>query len=528
MFWASTALVAVFWAITPLQAGIFATDALIRTVPQQVRVSDDVSPPINQQQTISANYTYSTYAIAWLNETLPAFMTREYAIAPFKLDDTTSSPSGNLTAPTKLYGLDLTCEEAKHPTSNCNPPDCEPSSRILTSSWGCMVPVAFGPSGNDTIGPNIKAFSALYVGYNSSDGQADYSLDDQQCPSNVSHTFFASVARNKKHESDPPNPPLKIFCSPHYYWREANVTVSGGNLSVLEATATGPKIAIPEDIFDSSLFESQLADGGVSFFGRSQIPSSDWPDSSDRLASLNLTVPSNAAGKMVTMAFGAYQRPTTDEYLDNETFMAAWEASYRLLFSRYMIDFLGKTFNESHLAAGTMQYETQAVIVVPLFARLVQGFLAVVASLALIILYQALTARNKLCSDPASIQASMTLVADDYSLLASFNDCDGLSNKQIKMSLQDRRYFLDSKDGKTVVIPQIGINDDAVSSLKQEKLALDHDKSVRPTEFKMVSILGFFLLNASLVVVLAVLFWRSRTYGQFIIYVVLVAYAYLL
>jgi hypothetical protein len=156
-------------------------------------------PASEQSNVISSRYINSAHGIIWLNETLPPYMTRDYALAPFapkNKDPEEEERNETWTASTTLYSLDLHCEAPRLERGQLSVTgdyvynymginDCEWPSHLIRSF------------GNDTIDSNdpkthqavydIKKFASFYVGYYSTD-YSDYYLQGH-CPETANHTW---------------------------------------------------------------------------------------------------------------------------------------------------------------------------------------------------------------------------------------------------------------------------------------------------------------------------------------------------
>jgi hypothetical protein len=200
VFWASFAVVLVTWGLVPMQAGIFAVRTITRTSNMTFTVSTAAMPYDKQATSLTFRYMQSTYGIASLNETLPAYMTHNYTLAPFEPFDSLSSGldgQGNYTAPTTMYQLDLKCEDASRRGQKLN------SSEILIykSSNGCNCTT--GLDGNVTVGDSayqskllaVREYTGRYVGYHNG-GWADWYLSSD-CPKAANTTFFAAFEKSK-------------------------------------------------------------------------------------------------------------------------------------------------------------------------------------------------------------------------------------------------------------------------------------------------------------------------------------------
>jgi hypothetical protein len=130
-----------------------------------------------------------------LNETLPPFMARNYTLAPFKPQNDKAGILGQgiYTAPTTMYTLDLSCEEAV----------TNRGSRYARASNGFSFDL--GLDGNKTLGEGyedsdataVKQYSGMYVGWHNG-GFADYYLSSDRWRSENT-TFYAGFAKSKVH-----------------------------------------------------------------------------------------------------------------------------------------------------------------------------------------------------------------------------------------------------------------------------------------------------------------------------------------
>ncbi|KKY24866.1 hypothetical protein UCDDS831_g02206 [Diplodia seriata] len=233
---------------------------------------------------MTANFTYSAFGITWLNETLPPFMTPQYVLAPFKLENNNSAStfaSENITATTRLYSVDINCEPATIFTPQ-NESEVEDFPSIAESyymsSTGCRVTRPYGPTGNDTMGgvgvEEVKKYTSLYAGYNDDDGYANYYMS-QYCPRNASRTFFAAFTENKAKESDPAKTPTVLFCNSTYYYQNVQATVGVPDNNVIDMTALGAATELPEDMFNVTDLEWQMNSARQESYVRGEIPGSD-------------------------------------------------------------------------------------------------------------------------------------------------------------------------------------------------------------------------------------------------------------
>lgn len=463
VFVASTALVLVSWGITPLQAAIFATHTVEKACGESMAVSTHYLTASEQQTRVTANYTYSVFGIAWLNQSLPSYMSRQAALVPFVPTISAGMQDEETwTAATTLYSVDVDCQAAELRAEKVKLFSGGSYSQLYyTSSQGCKIPYPYGQTGNDTVGgmglDQIKQYTALYAGYGNHDGLADFYLS-QYCPTNASNVFLAAFAQNKRHENDTVKAATTLFCEPTYYRRNVTATIRRSDLGILNYTATDSKQTVPTDVFNPRRLEWQMNSATQQQAVRGDVPASTWPDQTERLSNLPISLQYNGVElpMMAGMAIGADQRPLQD-YLNPEVLRQSYQAAYGLLFARAMVDVLQPpaAFDHAAVVNGTRSYITQAVYMVPGFTYVVEGLLVVVGLLALVQLVLSIHKHTNLDSDPGSIAALMTLVARDSDLLRTLRQLDQSSEDEMKMSLDGKKYSLQRTDSGGCELRQI-------------------------------------------------------------------------
>lgn len=499
--------------------------------------------PVDQQRIgMTANFTYSAFGIAWLNETLPPFMTPQYALAPFKLEKNgtdTSFASENVTANTRLYSVDINCEPATIFTpENRSEVKGFPSitDSYFMSTTGCRVPRPYGPTGNDTIGgvgvEEVKKYSSLYAGYNDENGYANYYMS-QYCPRNASRTFFAAFTENKANESDPAKTPTVLFCNSTYYSQEVRATVGLPDNNVINMTALGAATALSNDLFNVTDLEWQMTSSRQENYVRGEIPGSVWPDQTERLSTtdISLRVEGSIIPLMAGLAIGAWGKDEYELLLEPEDLRQSYEAAYRILFARMMVEVLDSNFTESEPVTGVREYRTQAVVMVPAFTYLVEAFLGAIVVVCTVLLCISFLSPRKLRSDPASLAAVMSLVADDDAMLKRFSHLDYSKEKDMNKALEKERFRLAMDGGCSMLRMQTSTDslpspdDDTGSQRSRENgieatlrraatTNMENPKSVMPHELRFWVTAVFTSLNIAVLVGLIVLWVKSKPYGK--------------
>ncbi len=427
-------MVLVFWGITPLQSGIFVASTITRTDTISVWASNASSTSATKTAPSSITYLYSVFGISWLNETLPPFMTRDYALAPFGMTDVEEAKNEERwSAATQLYSLDLDCDVAI--TEDVDSIDGfrydDPQMMRFYSGRGCRTRLEKRDI-SDTAG-----YLAFFAGYHANEYAHYYISSD--CPQNSSHVAFIVWARTRRQDTDKVGDSAALFCEAKYYYQNVNASVSAMSGKVLGVSNLGPKMPLPEDLFNSTSFEMELTSGSQVTREREDIPSGIMPDPNHRLQDMDIILPTNIY--TIGYAIAAEKRPPAD-YLNPETLRHSYQSAYRLLFARSMTDLLKSRAVKTAGQSGVRSYKTGAVKLVPIFAYLVEGLLATTATLAAGLLYINAKRPRKLTGDPAAITTTMSLVAESHELPDYFSGLESLGQKQFEQSLQSKKFRL--------------------------------------------------------------------------------------
>ncbi|KAK3702510.1 hypothetical protein LTR37_014872 [Vermiconidia calcicola] len=449
VFFSSCAVVLAAWAVTPLQAAMFAVDVITKSEIVPMAVSLDHLTLSQQAQQFTTNFSYSVYNIAWLNEQLPPYMSRQAALTPFQPSDLLGAQDQETwTSDTTLYSVDARCETARLVFDPRFPNDRD--YRRYNSSHGCSVPYPCGPDGDDIVGQRAitrtKDYTAFYVAHSNPTGSANYYLS-YHCPNSSSNIFFTSFTKNKRYANDTITPPTVLFCNPLYYQHQGTATVRRRDLGISNFSATGEVQPLAHGTFDTSMFESQLGYGIQETPVRGDIPDSRWPSIAGPLSDLPINLyDGSLPGVMAGMAIGAYQRPA-EEYLDPETLEKAYEAAYQLLFARAMVDTFPVGFNESSSTKGERKYHVEAVHIVYDFAYIVEGLLGILTAFGLALIYISYRSELSLDSDPTSIFALMGISSYDPQLRKLCSELDQASDTALEQNLSSHTYALQRMHG---------------------------------------------------------------------------------
>jgi hypothetical protein len=366
---------------------------------QSFVVSENFMHSSKQHSTLSLSYTQSVYGILNFNDTLPAFMTREYTLAPFTVPKLSSEFSGTWTANTTMYGLDLQCEEGQ-----VEGPNITEQSRYNVLS-GCSVHLP--GFGNETVGLStlgflrnpdveIKELSGVYAGYQGrdiyygTDVQPGRSLD-HECATSENVTFFAALVRNKASKADAPGNVTSVFCKTSYYEQDVQATVDAITRAPLEMTPFGPERPLRSEMFNRTSFEQTLASGRHPYLSRvNRLPAETVPRYLEALRDADITLEDAYITKqelggelpsMLAMTMTLAKENPLSALLNPQKLAEAYKAAYRLLFASAMTDVLKTNFSfGTREIRGQRMIKMEAVVLVPVFVYLVVGLLIAVST----------------------------------------------------------------------------------------------------------------------------------------------------
>jgi hypothetical protein len=418
-------MVLVFWAVTPLQSGIFNTAPA--TVSHDVFVSPPARllPPNLQARALGGNLPNAVYGVTWLGQELPPFTTRDFALAPFSWQQLEPAGSNaSVVANTTLYRTDLNCFT---PASVEAPPREVSGVLEVDDGNGCKQKVditdTFGSRGGN--GYQSMACKKYFIVW-----------QKERSPlSNVS----SLVAR---------------FCQTSYYSQsvQANISVADGR--VLQTWPLGPQTALPESEFNSTLFElivngnppPSTAKENITSF--QQFTPRPFDISEDTSLSQSFRVSQrgfpNLNSNLAGLAVGG-QNLTFDRFVQSTEAIDAAYRSVQQLFFALAVSTMSEPYDSSEASHPALHtFSVQSIQLVPAITRSVQAILGLIA-----ILVAVLTAlyHNKFLpfgSDPNSI-AFLAALASRSNFLEYFKSLDREQNFVPRLRYQ--RATLRSGDG---------------------------------------------------------------------------------
>lgn len=450
---------------------------------------------IEQQNTLlTGSYVQSVYNIAWLNETLPSYMTRQGMLAPFGLVQKLSSvhTAEAWTGQTKLYSVDVLCQTATQSTDG------------YKSYNGCDY---YGGMG---IPPNISndQYATQYLGYWYQESMDMYL--SQYCPASANRTFFAQWYRGQMNES------TSLFCESSYYQQYVNATVVPPHMTVADIVPVGSKMPLPADLFNITDFEWGMSDGQQAFQNRGSFPTSQWPDATERLSYLDLAWQDDYVPNMVAFAISAYQAQAAD-YMDPLLLADSYQAAYRLLFARRMADILSKELDLANQSTGIRTYQTQAVTLVSDFVYIVEALLAITAIAALTLLYTSFTTASNLRSNPANLASIMAFTAQDSRIISLLSGKDRTTSSVLHETLKNGEFALmqddqlSAPDASAYSLRMIKDSSTPEQDLVEDASGVSEPlQTLLPKELSGLFIISFLVIQTAIFVTLVYLYLHAE------------------
>jgi len=508
----ASALLLIGMGLTPLQAAMFATETITKSSDEPILLSNYRMSIGEQEAQITANYTYSVANIVWLDERLPPFMTREAAFTPFKLaKQQTMHNDETLTGATTSYSVDVTCENAVR----------NETEKTVTSSHGCRFKDAdiYGSTwtnvvGIDDLGDDIKDYTPFFAGYSGGGGNVNYYLSSS-CPKNASNVFFVALRKNRRSADDSPPMITGLFCETTYYQQEVMATVRRSDGSIPNVVSLAPRVIMPSELYNTSTFEEQISNARQMQNVRGALPSTQWPNQIPQLSKFPITVKGSLPemSNVFGLAIGANPQEDFENYMDAKTLAASFQAAYRLLFARAMVDVLSADYQDSKSMNGTRVYHIEAVRVVQHFAYAIEGLFGIAALMALTLL--ALTWANSvnLSTDPDSLSALMLLVKGQPGILEHFSQHDQSSWALLQSATSRSTFALErplNMYGGTLKLEKCSLEAD---TLKRNHFEDDKPDFDYPLELSVVMGGAFTLALALVLAGTSYLYHISRAEG---------------
>ena len=504
VFAAGTALVLIFWVITPLQSSLLTMKPVVQEIRTQFILSKKLEAFSRQTETLGSSFLDSVYREAWLGEELREFMTREFVAIPFEVADE-KIVSGSLhkvfsnTAVTRVYQTHLDCVPA-----TINEPGENDNGTYNFITDNCFYRVNPLPS-------NLSTRNLMYIGHGNNSGTTKRYLNKSECP--VKNIFLGIWAKSRLPSSRSADIDVSgVFCHTKYSYSNMEITATYDFSNITNFSFIGePKPLTTEGgIINIDFFEQYLGNGSIlDFFHLSREPSKAITQRF-RYEDWGLWDPDRQIGYAIGL-----ENKTFDAFKDPKVFGNAMNKTQKLLFNYAVNSLLNYSFEGDYeLTDGTITAEKYGVVVTSTVAHLLAGFLLLVAICLTGVLLLSCSRCNNLCSDPDTLATKMSLVGRSPQLLQDFEGAD--ESPDIRRSMvQRRRYRLGPwyrDDGPRLDIPDAA--EAPPSDGSRECSTKSHDgRGVRPWELSAGMGVGTTMFSAGLLLLLAILFRSSERHS---------------
>lgn len=472
----------------------------------------ELLPIAAQTETLNTQFLNTAYGISWLDQKLPPYTTKEYALRPFapaeKDLDTLSSETWSAT--TVLYHTNLTCEAAKMTKAP------QTDTYIFDSGDGCAVQLTLPGAAQ-----NRSEYMVLYVQYYD-DAHVAWALQNPNCSKEHSHKSLALWGSNTPY-TDAYGVAYReyrnvtaLFCETKYYLRTATATVNASDHAVVGISfdSTVPPDIMPEDIFNITNYEYIMGTGITERTTSGDLPNINIVGQYPRLVDADIQWPvSNMVGYGLAASTGGPK-----DLFDPVELHKAFDIAHKLLFSTAVNTLLSSTGEDSTANSniGTRQDYPGSIVLVRTFAVIVEVCLGVVGILTCVLWIYYQQRRSNMTSDPASVSDVMKLVRTSQSLLHDFNDNGTVTTTILEERLQGHRFRLTTSD--ECGLPMIRLealgneNADGFKGMRAEKSTSidcpEQFQAVRPLELKYMTGILIATVIVAVISALSVLYAR--------------------
>ena len=490
-------MILIFWVITPLQSSLLSIELVSQNIPTQFIPTARLASYSNQSSELDSTFFYSCYSVTWLGEKTKDFMTREFVVVPFKPVNSRSGAinRGNesWTAVTRVYQTYIDCVPA-----NITEPGGDDGGAYNFTTDGCSY--SFNPLADQNATRNL-----MYIGYGNNNGTVPWYLRESECT--VKNIFLGVWAKSRLPSTRSTDIDVAgIFCRTRYSYADVDITVDATTLDITGPSFIGePKPLTAEDrILDIDMFEQYLGVGSTDSSVDAKIFSAMAPDTGVRYEDWDLWYPSRQIGYPIGL-----ESRTFDNFRDPEVFGDAMNKTHKLLFN-YAVKALFHDGDQPQPVNGTRVIRKNGVIVVPVVAHLLAGFLSAVAVCLAGLFFLSYNRPNNLCSDPDTLATTMSLVAQSPQLLQDFEGADNCPD--IRGCIKRRRYKLSGGEGSHRL--DIVDGSEATSVGSHESSTKPHDgRGIRPWELNAGMGVFITIFSAGLLVLLVVLFRISQKHS---------------
>lgn len=429
-----------------------------------------LATPESQNTRMTSNFILSTYSSTWLNQSVPAFTTNEYAIAPFNFqvessDGAIHSPNGTLTSTSMRYWAELSCWTPSSIILNLTT-----NSVSFDDGQGCLAEdmLSFNSSITDLY-PNTAEYEA-YVFGPGSEGYDPFAIGLQaQCP-NRTQLFLMTFRRAGSSTPDfnAAGNATAMFCEPQYYVEPVMASISAADFSVMNyRPMNNDAQVLSRNDFNSSRFEYTVSrgvpptqgtmanlTGGRTLSPILELSNVLYVRQDRHIQNMSIITPNQASTDiLIGFALGLTQL-NTEAYLDFSVLSDAYNKAYQALFARAVsLNFdvrnesaINQTIQDASTQSANLQSLEEVVSLNEGFTVATETFLGVASFLCLCLLMTIPGWRLNLQSNPESLAKVMRL-SSSAEVREVFAEFDDNSNATIGQHCAEIGFHLDAQDG---------------------------------------------------------------------------------
>ncbi|KAL8645927.1 MAG: hypothetical protein Q9226_007079 [Calogaya cf. arnoldii] len=181
-------------------------------------------------------------------------------------------------------------------------------------------------------------------------------------------------------------------------------------MNVTELSPLGPKINLPDSLFNRTALEYGIGTGAQAVSSRADISeTTNIIDQKSKVAKFGLL---GTVTNMVGFALGLTPTDLTD-FADTNKLAASFESAHQLLHALAMRQLMSPNGIDVQNRQGTISGKISAITIVRPLAIVVEVLLSLVVILVIALMTYAYTRPSQLCNNPASLTDIIAIAADD-------------------------------------------------------------------------------------------------------------------
>ena len=469
-----------------------------------------LTPFDDQKAAMSASFLYTSYGVTWLGEKVHSFMTKELIAILFKPasygegQDHLKGGNESWTAQTRVFQTELACA----------PVEMEYYEKLKYKITVDKCAYLVEPLGDSlTIPPSNSSRARNMIYIRSRHAVTLVGSPGERVCEDL-YLFFAIWADSRSAHYKADELDLNaLYCKPSYYYQAHKVTVGGADGSIIEANPVGERTNLTQDdkIIDLRMFEENVGTTDTLYSVNTKYFAYNAPNSMLGFEDWGLEDPIGQISYVIGLSPGK----RFDDFKDPVTFRNGLERMHQLLFNTALETLLVPDSGGEE-AVGNRAVRSVGIVVVPLIAHILAGFLGLVVVCLCGVFFVSYNRQNNLASDPDSLGTKMALAAQSEVLLRDFDGTDECPAPHLCM--EPRKYKLRIWGGEGGYrLDVVGGKDNPLVQNPHSSCTIPHDgKLVSPIELSMWTGLAATLVNVALLTLLIFLYksslrWNGKT-----------------